>query len=47
MALSPGFFRSAKIRFALSLSDDFVAEMKATRWLRTSEGVKFIGEVTA
>ena len=25
----------------------FVAEMKAPRWLRTSEGVKFIGEVTA
>ncbi|MCC4108875.1 hypothetical protein [Serratia ureilytica] len=25
----------------------FAAEMKAPRWLRTSEGVKFIGEVTA
>lgn len=25
----------------------FAAEMKAPRWLRTSEGVKFIDEVTA
>lgn len=45
MALSPGFFRSAKIRFALSLSDDFVAEMKAPRWLCTADGVKFIDKV--
>ncbi|EBR0153833.1 hypothetical protein MUZ84_004227 [Salmonella enterica] len=29
------------------LIDYFAAEMKAPRWLRTSEGVKFIDEVTA
>ncbi len=25
----------------------FAAEMEAPRWLRTADGVKFIGEVTA
>jgi len=28
------------------LINSFAAEMKAPRWLRTSEGVKFNGEVT-
>lgn len=50
MLAGQGFYSEMEKHLSCLLYDlinYFAAEMKAPRWLRTSEGVKFIDEVTA